>query len=351
MWQCQKQIQLNKLIQDKNSSNIILKNILSNLEKLAYLLGYRGKIFFKHYESDYLGKDGINEIIRQLSTQLEDFEKSYKDFKEKYKDYEFPDNLKLEYIIQIVENWKKGIIHKNNYNKYFIIFLNILLNRKDYFLEDKYMKINNKLNNNYCVRDSPYKENYIETMNDNINYCRAFRYKENYEKRNKKINCKEDNFNNFCIKKRGNNFNLNCFEEEFTSYKKNDKQYINNDYSNDIIMTKKSKKCDGIEIKSKCPCKYCKGQGKIIQWKCEKCYEDELLNEEGKIICPNCGEEKYIWEKTFKCGKNCNNYNEICYTGILANLSEMGNINNIPIVFIKKLTKQCMLHQNDFLSE
>jgi hypothetical protein len=338
------------LIEDKNSSNIILENILLNLEQLVYLLGYNEKknFYFTNYKLYYLSeKLSINEIVRQLSTQLEVFERKYKDFIKKYGEYQFPGDLKLEEIIQIVNKWSQRVGYNNNYYKYFKIFLDIL-SRRFSFLEDKY----NKLNNNHYYKDFPYKEESCIGKNSiNINNFRDFPFKEDYiEKKNKKINYKEDYFKNYHNNKIDNNIYLNSFEKEFISYKKNDKKYINNYYSKDN-HNKNNKKCDCFEIKSKCPCKYCGGKGEeITQWKCQNCHENELLNEEGKIICPNCRKEKFIWEKTFKCGKNSNNYNEICFQGILNNLSQIRYINNIPEEFIGKLAKKCLEHIKDFSS-
>jgi hypothetical protein len=53
----------------------------------------------------------------------------------------------------------------------------------------------------------------------------------------------------------------------------------------------------------------------------------------------------------FKCGNHDEDYHEISYQGMLVTLSAMGSIINPPNGFLKKVTKQCLLHEDEFLSE
>ena len=107
-----------------------------------------------------------------------------------------------------------------------------------------------------------------------------------------------------------------------------------------------------VNFKCRCPCKICRSNGPIIQWVCPDCHSNKLFNEEAKIICSGCGERPhYIWKAMFKCGNSDEDYHEISYQGLLTTLSAMGSITNPPTGFIKKVTKQCMLHIEDFLAE
>lgn len=128
----QEQTQLNKQIlslkQDQNSSNSIMCKILSELENLAIDLGFEGKKTFAFYSTKSKDRKAI---VDQILLQMTIFESSYKKFVKKHpnKKYEYPDNLKLSEIKEIVNKWKESI--KNNesnkiYLSYYDEFLNIL---------------------------------------------------------------------------------------------------------------------------------------------------------------------------------------------------------------------------------
>ena len=111
-----------------------------------------------------------------------------------------------------------------------------------------------------------------------------------------------------------------------------------------------------VDFKCKCPCVKCKGNGPVIQWVCPDCKCKKLFDDTAKIICSGCGnlfpeKSHYIWKARFKCYNGDELYHEISYQGMLATLSAMGSINNPPTGFIKKITKQCLLHEDDFLQE
>ena len=56
-------------------------------------------------------------------------------------------------------------------------------------------------------------------------------------------------------------------------------------------------------------------------------------------------------EKIFKCGNHDENYHEISYQGFLATLSALGNTSNPPTGFLKKVAKNRLMHEDEFLSE
>ena len=76
------QIQINKQIvtlkQDQNISNSIMSKILAELENLAVLCGYKGKIQLNYYATKGQSK---NEMINQIVYQMVIFYNSYKHFK------------------------------------------------------------------------------------------------------------------------------------------------------------------------------------------------------------------------------------------------------------------------------
>ena len=107
-----------------------------------------------------------------------------------------------------------------------------------------------------------------------------------------------------------------------------------------------------VNFRCRCPCKYCRSEGPIIQWICPDCSSKKLFNENAQIICSGCGRRThYIWRAMFKCGNHDENYHEISYQGFLVTLSALGNTSNPPNGFLKKLVKNCLLHEDEFLSE
>jgi hypothetical protein len=130
----QMQTQTNKQIvtlkQDQNSSNFIMCKILSALENIAKILGYKERKIFDYYST--LSKDK-NSVIEQILLQMKIFESSYKSYVKKHpnKQYEYPENLTLSDIKDIVDKWKNAIKkNKSNesYISYYDDFINILSN-------------------------------------------------------------------------------------------------------------------------------------------------------------------------------------------------------------------------------
>ena len=107
-----------------------------------------------------------------------------------------------------------------------------------------------------------------------------------------------------------------------------------------------------INFKCKCPCIFCRGEGPIHQWTCPNCKSNMLLEDTGRIICPNCGKNTiYIWKATFPCGNHDEKFHEISYQGLLVTISSIGSSYNPPIGFLGKLSEQCLEHSKDFLQE
>jgi hypothetical protein len=256
-----------------NSQNIISPKLAYN-DEINYNKKYKNKCYYdeecyNQYKPSLKYKSSTD-TIKDLYSNLKEFQNSYTSIIQKYKDYEYPKDFSENYIISNLQEMLYFVKQRNpEYAKYYLIFMDILNGKKVYIEKESF-------------------EMY---------------YPYNYGKRN----------------------NLK-----------------------DIMECKKK---DSIELKMKCPCKYCKGDGPVIQWKCDKCSVNEILYEDGKVKCPNCEKEVYIWRKTFNCGKNNNKNNNICYTGMLLNLANLENISNASKSFVKNLTKQCCIHCNDFLTE
>jgi hypothetical protein len=138
--QVNEQAQLNKqkisLIQDQNSSNTIMCRILSELENLAIILGYKGKTYFGYYATI---PNNYQHTINQIVFQMTIFESSYKNFVKNNpnKQYNFPNNLNFVNIVEIVNNWKNYLENKGRESnkecykesiEYYDEFLNILTN-------------------------------------------------------------------------------------------------------------------------------------------------------------------------------------------------------------------------------
>ena len=136
------QIQINKQIvtlkQDQNISNSIMSKILAELENLAVLCGYKGKIQLNYYATKGQSK---NEMINQIVYQMVIFYNSYKHFikTNPQKKYEFPSNFSYDDVVNLVNDWKKYLSKSNSsYIKYYDSFLNILKSNKldSYILEE-----------------------------------------------------------------------------------------------------------------------------------------------------------------------------------------------------------------------
>ena len=101
----------------------------------------------------------------------------------------------------------------------------------------------------------------------------------------------------------------------------------------------------------RCPCIYCRGDGPKNDWTCARCNKKQILEDTGKIICLNCENSLYLWRTTFKCGNRDNESHPISYNGMIVALSDMGSVPDPPREFLRKLTKACLLHVDDFLEE
>ena len=202
------------------------------------------------------------------------------------------------------------------------------MNKKILNQENEIKKIiNEKINNinRYIIE----KE---KNMNENNKKEKETLLKE-FNKKNDEINIKIKNLQDILNKEIENK--IIKYMNENNSQKNNYKDLLKN----------------AINFKCRCPCKFCKSSGQITQWKCPKCSSDEYINEESRIVCPKCGLKEFIWKKKIKCGNHDEDYHEISYQGWLVTLSALGSISNPPTGFLKKITKQALMHEDEFLAE
>jgi len=325
MYQVNKQLMKQK--EDIDSSNKILFSLLSELE---YLASSNKNRMFEHFlENKTKSK---KQTIELINFKLTLFRIAYNKYIKEYGKYEFPVDLNLYNIIKIVEYWKYEVPSK--YKSVYDHFLAILNNRPFNDDKDNY-EVKNHINPKKLMENcvlNPVREKEIYNPNKLMNEIEEY---EEYEY-NPKLLYKQKDYN----QKIGN---LNYFQlnEEKYNYQK-----IKKDNYQNIFDSSNS-----IKLEIRCPCKYCRGEGPKIQCKCPKCSCNELINDQGKVICSGCGESKFIWKKKFKCGKYDKNYHDISYQGILFVLSSLGSEANPPTEFLKKLTKQIILHEDEFLSE
>ena len=309
--QIQSQKQLMKHKDDFDSSNKILFSLLSELEYLAS--PYTKRMFEYFLENKNKSKQQTIELI---NFKLTLFRIAYNKYIKEYGKYEFPKNFCLNDIIKIVQQWKHGVPLK--YKSVYDNFMEILHNR--HFNDDENIK-----EKYYC---NPEKKREIYNPNNLMEEYEEYRYNPNYYINKKDYNQIKGNFNSFQM------------NEERCNYKK-----IKKDNYQNIIDSSNS-----IKFESRCPCIYCRGEGPKKQWKCPKCSSNELINDQGKVICSGCGESNFIWKKKFKCEKYDDNYHDISYNGFLITLSCLGSEANPPLGFLKNLTKQALLHEDEFLS-
>jgi len=310
-----KQIQSQLMMKHKDdldSSNKILLSLLSELEYLSSP-SIKNRMFEYYLENKTKSKQQTIELI---NFKLTLFRIAYNKYIKKYKEYEFPENFSLYDIINIVQHWKYGVPPK--YKSVYDHFLAILNNRP--FNDDE----NNYKEKNYFNPEEEMDPNNLINIYPNI------------KKNDYNPNIKKNDYNQ--IKGNFKSFRMN---EERYNYKK-----IKKDNYQNIFDSSNS-----IKFESKCPCIYCRGEGRKTQWKCPKCSSNELINDQGKVICSNCGESKFIWKKKFKCGKYDDNYHDVSCRGLLATLSSLGSEANNPVGFLRNLTKQVILHEDEFLSE
>ena len=125
------------LIQDQNASNTIMCRILSELENLAIFFSYPGKKYFGYYATI---QKNYQDIINQIIFQMKIFESSFQNFIKNNKgeqQYLFPNNLKYNNIVKIVNDWKTYLRNKaandaryskiiTSSIKYYEEFLNII---------------------------------------------------------------------------------------------------------------------------------------------------------------------------------------------------------------------------------
>lgn len=123
----QKQINKSLLLlkQDQVCSNNIMCKVLSELEKLALISGYKGNPIFSYYSNSQMNE---KEIIDQISFQMTIFQTSFQGFLRNHNNkYEYPENLPRQTIINIINNWIAQVNKTNPNNSiFFIDFFNII---------------------------------------------------------------------------------------------------------------------------------------------------------------------------------------------------------------------------------
>jgi hypothetical protein len=213
--QTQSNKQLISLRQDQHSSNTIMCRILSELENLAFFLGYNGPRLFGYYATN---PNNFDDIIKQIMFQMTLFESSYYNFKKKNpnKQYEFPNNLSFTNIINIVNQWKNSIKNNKAYESYFNEFLNILSNNH---LSKNF---NNQFQN--IDKDSPKITNEELRRIMNAGTTAACYTNEKYNEIEKEINEKGDYKVNVVLgRERKDNqfyFNMDQYDKTFEIEKK-----------------------------------------------------------------------------------------------------------------------------------
>lgn len=93
-----------------------------------------------------------------------------------------------------------------------------------------------------------------------------------------------------------------------------------------------------IEFITRCPCKYCLGDGPKLHWTCPKCDGYKTFNDELLIKCKksSCNSDHYIWDGLFKCGNHDEEYHECSLQALCNILSAIGSAPNAPFSFVKK---------------
>lgn len=113
------------LKQDQACSNDIMCRLLSELEKLAFVSGYKGKPMFNYYSNSQMKE---KEIIDQITFQMNVFQTSFQSFLRTHNNkYEYPENLSRETIDIIINNWIDKVNKtKPNNTIFFLDFLNLI---------------------------------------------------------------------------------------------------------------------------------------------------------------------------------------------------------------------------------
>lgn len=159
-----KQVQIDQnlllLKQDQVCSNNIMCKVLAELEKLAFVSGYKGKPIFSYYSNSQMDE---KEIISQISFQMNVFQASFQSFLRKHNNkYEYPENLPLITINEIIGQWIKEVNQSNPNNSiFFLDFLNVINGNS---LSQSCQKIFNNLGKN----DKPMNKRELKRQMNNF---------------------------------------------------------------------------------------------------------------------------------------------------------------------------------------
>lgn len=133
-------------LQNQKLTNFSMATVLSTAEHLCWRLcekdkeclnyliseyskidGFvEGKLIFNHYNSCKSGIDkSINSLTNQFIFQIENFEDDYSEFKEKYTNYSFPNNMKKNQILNIIDLWMLVLGYNHDTKSYLNYFQNL----------------------------------------------------------------------------------------------------------------------------------------------------------------------------------------------------------------------------------
>lgn len=105
-----------------------------------------------------------------------------------------------------------------------------------------------------------------------------------------------------------------------------------------------------IEFITRCPCKYCKGEGPKLHWTCPYCDNYKTFSDELLIKCKkdSCHREHYIWDGLFRCGKHDEEYHECSLQALCNVLSAIGSAQDAPMGFVMKALKTASNNEHKF---
>ena len=133
-------------LQKQKYSHFIMASLLSTAENLvfrlyenhneifeeykkifAHISGISGHLIFESYDSYESGKNkNIKSLVNQFIFQMDNFYDDYIEFKETYGKFVYPNNMKKELIIIIINVWMNFLNNSNEAKSYLKYFENLL---------------------------------------------------------------------------------------------------------------------------------------------------------------------------------------------------------------------------------
>lgn len=155
----QRQLQNKYQALDQGTSHDILFSLLFTAE--LYALGKNGNRIFKAYEIANSSNNSRESIKNSLLIKSDSFRNSFLFFKHDWGKYDFPENLKLPNIIELLENWKSKV---NNEDKF--IYQNLI----NLLTGQKYQPINYQPTNVSKSRPNDVQMGNMANLFNKINY-------------------------------------------------------------------------------------------------------------------------------------------------------------------------------------